>query len=149
MKTIYFSCLLMLIFATPMFGRTPSAINEKVLKNFNATFPEAQQPVWNTYDSYYEVYFTKPDRTSYRIDYDFDGEVTRSFRYYDEASLSPFIKAKVSERYPGKKIAGITEIGSNEEFYYYIVLEDRQNIYNIKSDATGNISLEKRLTKTM
>ena len=147
MKTIYFSCLLMVIFATPMFGRTPYAINEKVLKNFNATFPEAQQPVWNTYDSYYEVYFTKPDRSSYRIDYNFDGDVTRSFRYYGEESLSPFIKAKVSERYPGKKITGITEISSNEEFYYYIVLDDGKNIYNIKSDATGNISLEKRLAK--
>jgi len=138
---------LMVIFATPMFGRTPYAINEKVLKNFNATFPEAQQPVWNTYDSYYEVYFTKPDRSSYRLDYNFDGDVTRSFRYYGEESLSPFIKAKVSERYPGKKITGITEISSNEEFYYYIVLDDGKNIYNIKSDATGNISLEKRLAK--
>ncbi|MEO6187806.1 MAG: hypothetical protein ABIO82_01970, partial [Ginsengibacter sp.] len=81
------------------------------------------------------------------IDYDRDGNILSSTRYYTEANLSPFIRGKVNERFPGKKIFGVTEVCSGDEFTYHMVLEDENNWYNIKCDAIGHVSLEKKLGK--
>ena len=67
--------------------------------------------------------------------------------YYTEQNLSPVIRAKVSGKYPGKKIFGVTEVSNNENVTYHIVLEDDKYWYNIKSDATGLIKLEKKLKR--
>ena len=53
-----------------------------------------------------------------------------------------------SEKYPGKKIFGITEVSNSENLTYNIVLEDEKYWYNIESDATGIIKLNKKLEKT-
>jgi hypothetical protein len=148
MKKTFFISMLIVISATSIFATKTYAVNDKVLKIFNETFPEVRQPIWNTFDKYYEVYFTKPDNLSYRIDYDFDGKVIQTMRYYDGINLPAFIKSKVSEKYPNKKIAGVTEVNSDTEFGYHIILEDDKNIYNVKSDPTGNISLESKLIKS-
>jgi hypothetical protein len=68
-------------------------------------------------------------------------------RYYTSQHLSPVIRAKVNEKYPGKKIFGITEVSNSDMIIYHIVLEDDKNWLNIQSDAIGNITLEKKLVK--
>ena len=54
----------------------------------------------------------------------------------------------MNEKYPGKKIFGITEVSTSDMITYHIVLEDNKYWLNVQSDATGNISLEKKLIKT-
>ena len=53
----------------------------------------------------------------------------------------------MNEKYPGKKIFGITEVSDNEKVTYHIVLEDEKYWYNVESDATGVIKLDKKLEK--
>ena len=55
-----------------------------------------------------------------------DGIVLSTTRYYTEQNLSPAIRAKVNEKYPGKKIFGITEVSNSENLTYNIVLEDEK-----------------------
>ena len=117
---------------------------KKVLKVFATSFPEVQETTWYNYDTYYSVYFKNTDGSKCRIDYDPEGNIMSTTRYYSAEALSPFIRAKVKRKIsPGKKIFGVTEVSSADELAYHIVLEDEKNWYNIKSDAIGSISLEK------
>lgn len=148
MKKFLVVCLAALISSASVFAAPASVVTEKVLKVFRDAFPEVKQPTWYTYDDYYEVYFTNADNTSCRINYSADGIVLSTTRYYTSQNLSPVIRAKVNEKYPGKKIFGITEVSNSDTIIYHIVLEDDKNWLNIQSDAIGNISLEKKLVKS-
>ena len=147
MKKIICMCFFALVSAISISAAPTSLVTEKVLKVFHEAFPEVTQPSWYTFDNYYEVYFTNPDNSSCRIDYTPDGIVISTTRYYFEQNLSPAIRAKVSEKYPGKKIFGITEVSNSENVTYNIVFEDDKYWYNIESDATGIIKLDKKLEK--
>jgi hypothetical protein len=147
MKKIIFACLATLISTAFVNAAPASVVTEKVLKVFHDAFPEVKEPTWYNFDSYYEVYFTNPDNSSCRIDYSQDGIVLNTTRYYTSQNLSPAIRAKVNEKYPGKKIFGITEVSNNDTVIYHIVLEDDKYWLNIQSDATGNIAVEKKLMK--
>ena len=148
MKKIICLCLVAIISATSVFAVPASLVTEKVLKVFHETFPEVKQPSWYTFDNNYEVFFTNADNSSCRIDYTPEGIVISTTRYYTEQNLSPVIRAKVNEKYPGKKIFGITEVSNSENVTYYIVLHDDKYWYNIESDATGIMKLNKKLEKT-
>ena len=148
MKKIIFGCLAAILSATSVFAVPASIVTEKVLKVFHEAFPEVKQPVWYNFDNYYEVYFTNADNSTCRIDYSPDGIVLSTTRYYKSQNLSPAIRAKVNEKYPGKTIFGITEVSNSDMVTYHIVLEDEKYWLNIQSDATGNLTLEKKLTKT-
>ena len=148
MKKIIFACLAAFISTTSVFAAPTALVTEKVLKVFHDAFPEVKQPTWYNFDNYYEVYFTNADNSSCRIDYNPDGILLSTTRYYTSQNLSPAIRAKVNEKYPGKKIFGITEVSTSDMLTYHIVLEDNKYWLNVQSDATGNISLEKKLIKT-
>src|ERR1051325_11299293 len=98
-------------------------VSEKVLKVFNEAFPAVQYARWHDFENYYEVYFEKEDMKC-RIKYDYEGNIIGTRRDYYEANLCPFIKGKVTQKYPNKKIFGVTEITSESEMYYIITLED-------------------------
>lgn len=148
MKKIIFVCLAAFISTTSVFAAPASLVTEKVLKVFHDAFPEVTQPTWYNFDNYYEVYFTNADNSSCRIDYNPDGIVLNTLRYYGSQNLAPAIRAKVNEKYPGKKIFGITEVSTSDILTYHIVLEDSKYWLTVQSDATGNISLEKKLVKS-
>jgi len=147
MKKIISFCLIAIMASTAVFA-VPSSVTEKVLKAFHASFPEVKKTTWYTYDNYYEVYFNDSENSSCRIDYTPDGDVISTTRYYSGEDLSPAIKVKVNEKFPGKKIYGVTEVSNVEKIIYNIVLEDENNWYNIESDATGNIRLDQKLRKS-
>ncbi|MEO7293142.1 MAG: hypothetical protein ABIW34_08570 [Ginsengibacter sp.] len=143
MKKI-FVILLFFAGATNIFASTSFNINEKVLKNFQELFPDVKQPQWYEHESFYEVYFKDTNNQACRINYHLDGTVISVRRDYEVSALSPFIKAKVMEKYPEKKISGVFELSSELGIFYYMVLEDEKNVYNIRSDSQGSISLESK-----
>lgn len=147
MKKIILVTLVAFASSTSIFANPAPIVTEKVLKIFHEAFPEVKQPTWYTFDDYYEVYFTSPDNSSCRIDYSHDGTVLNTTRYYTEENLSPVVRAKVNEKYPGKQIFGVTEVSNSENVSYHIILEDSKYWYNIESNSTGNIRLEKKLLK--
>ncbi len=145
MKKILVICLVAILTTTAV---SAVPVNEKVLKVFATSFPEVQETTWYNYDTYYSVYFKNTDDSKCRIDYDTEGNIMSTTRYYSSEALPPFIRGKVNQKFPGKKIFGITEVSSADELAYHIVLEDETTWYNIKSDAIGSISLEKKMVKS-
>ena len=140
------SCALLLLMLACGFTYAKAPVNDKVLKAFAQIFPKVEHPTWYEYDNYYEVYFDNGD-VKCRVKYDLDGNILSTRRDYLEAGLCPFLRAKVNEKYPGKKIFGITEVNSGDEMTYLIVLEDDKHWYHIKSDSMGMMSVDQKLNK--
>jgi hypothetical protein len=142
MKTKLLSLVFLLISSIAM-----ALPNEKVLKNFNLTFPKADSVVWYESETEYGVYFIN-DGVKCRIWYDLEGSVKKSIRYYGEDKLPPMIIGNVHKKYPGLKIFGVTELSTPDEFTYQIVLESDKNWLNVNADPVGNLRTASKLNKS-
>jgi hypothetical protein len=118
----------------------PNEVNEKVLKAFKATFTQAEDVVWNEYKDYYQANF-KMDDIQVRAQYDENGSLLRTMRYYGEKQLLPNIVSRLRKRYSGKDIFGVTEVTTDAEVVFVVTLKDEKNWYVVKSDAYGNLEL--------
>lgn len=145
MKKIILSIAIAL-FSVIAFAAAPVTVSEKALSAFNQSFKDAKEVVWSEYENFYEVKFMHNTVRSW-ISYDKEGNVLRSRRYYNEDMLPLFIKAKINKRYSNKKIYGITELASDAEVAYYIILEDDKNWLTIKADSYGNMSTYEKFKK--
>jgi hypothetical protein len=125
------------------FGGVP---NQKVLAAFNKTFQQVKEVSWQELDNNYEANFTQ-NNIIYRVSYDLEGNVVKSIRYYYGETLPVYIQAKLSKKYEGKTVFGVTEITSENQVTYYIILQDDKNWINVQSDAFGNMFTEKKLKK--
>ncbi|HEY0042147.1 MAG TPA: hypothetical protein VGB71_15860 [Flavisolibacter sp.] len=143
MKKILFT-LLVTAFVSSSFANTP--VNDKVLKIFSKMFPAVENAKWYDYDNYYEAYFDKDD-IKCRVRFDIDGKIISTIRYYGEKNVSPFLKAKLANRYPGKTIFGVTEVNSDFELNYHFVLEDDKSWMHVKSDGTGAMEVTDKFKK--
>src|SRR5688572_20303907 len=99
------------MFSLFVFATAPTAVNEKVLKAFSASFKDAQQVVWEEHANAYEVKFVHNDIKS-RITYDTNGNILKTIRYYNEEQLPLFIRGKLKEKFEDKKVFGVTEVAS-------------------------------------
>jgi hypothetical protein len=133
-------CAVSVAFAMP-------AVNEKVLKQFAANFPNAENAKWFEHEHHYDVYFDK-DEVKYQVRYDRNGKIISTRNYYRSHKLCPFIKSKVTEKFPGKSIFGVTEITNSDEMFYVIALEDSTSWTNIRVDATGDMSVLQKMKKS-
>jgi hypothetical protein len=121
-------------------------VSEKVLKAFAALYPTETKVTWYEVNGNYEV-FMDHQTEKCRVQFDEDGHVVNVRRDYGADILCPYIKAKLLERYEGKKIFGITEITNDGGLVYYVILEDNKHYYHVRSDASGNMMLEEKLDK--
>ena len=137
--------ILVIVCAASVSFANPS-VNEKVLKQFNIVFPSVQNVKWYEFDDFYQVYFDQGD-VKCRIKYDLEGHIISTIRYYGESMVSPFLKAKLAQRFPDKKIFGVTELNSDNEITYDFVLEDEKNWMHVKSDAIGQMSVTEKFKK--
>lgn len=141
MKQILFAALIFL--GASSFTAVP---NEKVLSAFEKTFAHATDVKWQDIDNNFEASFTQAD-IKLRVQYDADGNVIRSIRYYKAQMLPILIQSKIQKKYSDKKIYSVTEITSPESVGYHIILEDAKTWTNIKSDVYGNLTVENKFTK--
>lgn len=140
--TVAVTALLSLsIYATP-----PSAVNEKVLQAFEQSFKNVSDVVWHEYKDCFEVKFTQNAIDS-RITYDPNGNILKTIRYYGEEQLPLFVRAKLQKQFAGKKVFGVTELASEGELDYYIVLEDATTWSHVKCASTGNMQVYKKYKK--
>ena len=138
--------LTLVIMAAVSFSYANPTVNEKVLKIFSKVFPAVENAKWYEYDSYYEAYFDKDD-IKCRVRFDLDGKIMSTIRYYGEKTMSPFLKAKISQKYPGKTIFGVTEVNSEYELTYNVVLEDEKGWLHVKTDGTGQMEVTDKFKK--
>ncbi|MEO5563695.1 MAG: hypothetical protein ABIR18_09680 [Chitinophagaceae bacterium] len=135
-KVLYLAAMLIGFAATA--APSPNTVNEKVLKAFNETFTAAQDVTWHEYDTYAQANFRQDD-VQVRAQYDAEGKLLKTTRYYSEKQLLPNIVCKLKQRYAGKVIGGVTETSSDEDVNFVINLKDDKNWYIVKSDVYGNL----------
>ena len=146
MKKIFLIATVIVFFASTSFafGGGPS---QKVLDAFKKTFTTVKDVSWQEVDNRYEANFSQ-NNIIYRVSYDEEGNVVKSIRYYYGETLPIFIQAKLNKKYDGKSVYGVTEVTSENEVIYYIILQDDKNWIHVQSDAYGNMFTEKKLKKS-
>ncbi|MGV3528363.1 MAG: hypothetical protein ACO1OO_05655 [Flavisolibacter sp.] len=142
MKKIF----LTLLMAGSFMLAVAAAPNDKVLANFNRSFPSAQKVAWSEYPDAFVVYFVKGDEQC-RLWYNKEGEVVKSIRYYERDLLHPFIRSKVEKRYKGWDIKFITEVSSEEGTSYNVTVEKGNDWHSLMVNTYGQISVENKYRK--
>ena len=144
MKKIFFIAAASFLFASSSFAADP---NEKVLEAFHKTFKQVKDVTWQDLaENRYEANFNQNNIT-YRVMYDQEGNVVKSIRYYYGQTLPIFIQARLAKKYEGKKVFGVTEVSTESDIEYHIILEDASTWTHVQSDAYGNMFTEKKLKK--
>jgi hypothetical protein len=137
-KIILFAALLVGIVATAT--TPPYEVSEKILKAFNQTFGKVQDVVWNEFDNICQANF-KQDDIQVRAQYDREGTLIQTIRYYGEKQLLPNIVSRLKKKYANREIFGVTETSSDNEVSFIVTLKDEKNWYVVKSDVYGNLEL--------
>lgn len=143
MKKIFIIAVAALFVTATAFAKAP---NEKVLAAFEKTFQNAKDVKWNDVDDKYEANF-KEGSIINRVVFDQDGNVVRSIRYYGGTTLPIIIQAKLAKKFDGKTVFGVTEVNTDSELTYHIVLEDATSWLHVRSDVYGGLIVEKKLKK--
>ena len=121
-------------------------VSEKVLKAFYETYTTAQQVIWHEKGDQYSVSFLQSE-IRYIVNYNSDGNVTSSMRFYKPALLPTNILLEIKRRYATKTAFGVTEITSGESQTYFVKMEDSKHLYTVKMDANGNSRVYEKLRK--
>ena len=120
--------------------------NERVLKAFNETFVNVEDVKWEEYPTYYTVSFVNAGIRS-KVNYDLEGNMLGSIRYYSPQLLPLNIISKIKKENPKKKLFGVTEVTFGSDVVYYIKLEDDKFWTTIKVDTNGNTQLFEKYKK--
>jgi hypothetical protein len=145
MKKLFVLAVSLTMIAATAFS-SPREVNEKVLKAFNETFAAAKNVEWQEYDQYYQANF-KQDDIQIRVQYDENGKLLKTTRYYSEKQLMPNIVAKLKNKYSKAEIAGVTETTSEDEVSFVVNLKDDDNWYIVRSDVYGNLQLNQKFKR--
>jgi hypothetical protein len=120
--------------------------NERVLKAFNETFSSAQDVRWEEFPTYFAVSFVNAGIRS-KVNYDKDGNMLSSLRYYAPQMLPLNIINRINKENPKKKMYGVTESTVGGNMIYYIKLEDATHWYTLKVDTDGNSQMTEKYRK--
>lgn len=139
--------LLSLFVAIVVNAATPPAnVTQRVLKAFKQNFKQAKDVTWHTYTDYYQASF-RLDEIQVRAQYSETGELVKTIRYYGEAHLLPNILSRLQKKYSGKEIFGVTEMSTNEDVKFEIIVRDDTHFYIVQSDVYGNLEQQQKLTR--
>ena len=142
MKKLFVFICSTLLFATAF----AYDVNEKVLKTFQQTFTNAEAVKWEEYKTYYTVSFTHSGIQS-KVNYDKEGNMLGSIRYYAPQMLPLNIFNKLKRDYSREKLFGVTEVTFGDEVAYFVKIETLKNWITLKVDATGNIEMHEKYKK--
>lgn len=138
-------CVAIFFCAIGAYANNPT-VSEKVLKAFHETYTTAQQVNWHKKGDQYSVCFLQSE-IRYIVNYNNDGNVTGSMRFYKPALLPPNILLEIKRQYSTKTAFGVTEITTGENLTYFVKMEDSKHLYTVKLDAYGNGRVYEKLRK--
>jgi len=110
--------------------------NTKVLKAFSQTFTTAENVKWEEHSDYYTVSF-HTSGTSSKINYDKEGNIISSTRYYLPNLLPLNILNKLKRENPTKELFGVTELTVGDDMVYFVKLQDAKHWITLKVDSYG------------
>jgi hypothetical protein len=134
------------LIAVSTYAFSPFDPNEKVLKAFNETFSTAIEVRWEEFPKYFAVSFVSGGIRT-KVNYDKEGNMISSLRYYNPQLLPLYILNKVSQENSKKKLFGVTEVTVGGNIAYYIKLEDNTCWYTLKVDTDGNSQIVEKYKK--
>jgi hypothetical protein len=134
------------LIAVSTYAFSPFDPNERVLKAFNETFSTATEVRWEEYPKYFAVSFVSGGIRA-KVNYDKEGNMISSLRYYNPQLLPLYILNKVSQENSKKKLFGVTEVTVGGNIAYYIKLEDNTSWYTLKVDTDGNSQIVEKYKK--
>jgi hypothetical protein len=134
------------LIAGSTYAFSPFDPNEKVLKAFNETFSTATEVRWEEFPKYFAVSFLSSGIRA-KVNYDKEGNMISSLRYYNPQLLPLYILNKVSQENPKKKLFGVTEVTVGGNIVYYIKMEDNTCWYTLKIDTDGNSQIVEKYKK--
>lgn len=121
-------------------------VNEKVLKSFQETFSAAEEVKWEEYKTYYTVSFTNSGIRS-KVNYNKDGRMLGSIRYYAPQLLPLNIYNRLKLDYSKKELFGVTEVTFGTDITYFVKMQDSKNWMTIKIDGSGSSSIHEKYKK--
>ena len=121
-------------------------VNEKVLKSFNETFTAAEEVKWEEYKTYYTVSFVNTGIRS-KVNYDKDGNMLGSIRYYAPQLLPLNIYNRLKKEQSNKELFGVTEVTFGTDVTYFVKMQNDKHWITIKIDASGNSSIHEKYRK--
>ncbi len=122
------------------------AVNEKVLKSFNEIFAAVQHVKWEEYKNYYTVSFVHSGIRS-KVNYDKNGYIIGSLRYYAPQNLPLNIYNRLRKQYSKKELFGVTELTVEAEVTYFVKTQDEKNWITIRIDPSGNTTVCEKYRK--
>jgi hypothetical protein len=125
-----------------------NTVNDKVLKAFKQTFPNAENVSWQSSEEKYVAQFRQNGIRTI-VNYDFDGNILEATRYYTEENLPINIVWKLKKKYPSSKVYGVTEVTTNETVNYFVKLEDETTWTTVQTDTEGNAEVVEKYNKQM
>lgn len=146
MKKIAFLLLLTAATAVATVANAKPPVTEKVLKVFSSVFPSVENTRWHEYEDHFEAYFDAGE-VKCRVKFNAEGKIVSTIRYYNEKMVSPFLKAKLAQKFPGKTIFGVTEVNTDTELTYNFVLEDSKTWTHVKCDGVGQTEVTEKFKK--
>ena len=120
--------------------------NEKVLKSFRETFTQAEEVKWDETEDYFTVSFVSAGIRS-KVNYDKEGNMLSSIRYYSPQLLPLNIFNKLRKEYQKKNLFGVTEVTSGNDVTYYVKMEDGKHWFTLKVDESGNSTVFEKYKK--
>ncbi len=142
-KALAFLCTMLLVAGAYAFN---AVVNEKVLQTFKQTFNSAEEVKWEEFKDYYSVSFVQGGIRA-KVNYDHDGNMLSSLRYYAPEMLPLHVLGKLKKDYPKKSLYGVTEVTSGTQIAYYVKIQDEKNWYTIKIDASGQSEVYEKYKK--
>ena len=121
-------------------------INEKVLKSFNETFAAAQDVKWEEFKNYYTVSFVHSGIRS-KVDYDRNGYVIGSLRYYTPQNLPLNIYNRLRKQYSKMELYGVVEVTVDAGVTYFVKMQDERNWITIKIEPSGSSTVCEKYRK--
>lgn len=123
-------------FLANIFANSP-IVNEKVLKSFDQTFTNPEAVKWEEYQTHYSVSFVNAGIQS-KINYDKEGNILGSIRYYAPQMLPLHVFNKLKKEYSNDTLFGVTEVIYDNAVTYFVKIETAKHWITLKVDASGD-----------
>jgi|SRR5450432_672221 len=151
MKTKLVCLFGLLLISVQMHATTndPATVNDKLIKAFRETFPQAKTVHWNENGESYFVHFQENAIAS-EIEYDHDGNFVESERYYTDADMLPLhLACELHKKFAGKTVYGVTETNTDTETFYYVKLQDDKEWVTVKGNSFGVTEVVEKFNKVL
>lgn len=145
-NTILTTAFTLLITITSMAFTGPE-IQKVLQETIQKNFPNAENIHWETEASGGFTVSFNVESILTRISYDKKGKFVSSTRYYSGQMLPFNLTDMLKDRYPNKKIFGVTEITYPNEINYYVKLEGPKTWTTVFIDKDGDTYVTEKFRK--